>query len=98
MEPVASRINDRRSDEDDQVLLTSSTGFAAKQGAQEGQSPEHGALVFDFGDVLGDRATENNGLPIPNEGAGGDLAQTQRGGGNLAEIWKGSPAGAAADG
>src|SRR5438445_6967941 len=98
MEPVAGRINNGGGDKDDQVLLCSGAGLAAEQAAHQRQIAEHWDLIFGFDDIFGDQSAEDNRLAIPNNSAGGDLAQTEVRQWQLTDNGNGRTAGAAADG
>src|SRR6476661_8800780 len=77
MHVIASRVNDRRSNEDHEVALAGSGRFAAEETADEWQVTQNRQFVFDLGQVFADEAAEHHGLTVPNDGAGDDLAQAE---------------------
>src|SRR5438132_46293 len=79
MVTIARWINDGGRDEDHEVSLAAGTGLAAEQAADERKISQHGNFIFYFGDVFSNEAAQHDGLAIPDNNAGGYLANAKVG-------------------
>jgi len=74
---VAGRVNNGRRDKDHEVALKGPGGLAPEEPTGEGQVSQNRHLVLNARNVLRDEAAQDDGLAVPDDRAGDDLAQAK---------------------